>query len=140
MSGPVELEQCARNGTESGQSGEELRFCYITGCRDPADGQKLVDQIRKTEGITTGSVDLVPLDLTRLASVREFAAAVLAKGLKIHLLINNAGVMGIPFKLTPDGHETQFQVNYLSHFLLTNLLLPRMLESAASNQIGRAHV
>ena len=46
-----------------------------------------------------------------------------------------AGVMGIPYKETTDGFESHFQVNYLSHFLLTNLLLPQMNKTAIETGI-----
>jgi NAD(P)-dependent dehydrogenase (short-subunit alcohol dehydrogenase family) len=66
--------------------------------------------------------------------VRKFADEILAMNKPIHLLINNAGIMGVPFKETKDGFESQFQVNFLSHFLLTNLLLPKMIKTATECQ------
>jgi len=64
------------------------------------------------------------LDLASLASVSEFAASVLALGRPIDVLVLNAGVH-VPWsrETTPDGHELHWQVNYLSNFLLTHLLL-----------------
>jgi NAD(P)-dependent dehydrogenase (short-subunit alcohol dehydrogenase family) len=70
-----------------------------------------------------GDTEVRALDLASLASVREFAAAC---GAEIHLLINNAGVMAPPLTRTADGFESQFGVNHLGHFALTNLLLPRV--------------
>lgn len=70
------------------------------------------------------------LDLARLASVRAFAAAELADTRPIDLLINNAGVMALPERrVSPDGHELQFATNVLGPFVLTGLLLPRILEA-----------
>jgi len=48
-----------------------------------------------------------------------------------------AGIMLVPFELTGDGHESQWQVNYLSHFLLTKMLLPRLEESATEGMNSR---
>jgi NAD(P)-dependent dehydrogenase (short-subunit alcohol dehydrogenase family) len=74
------------------------------------------------------------LDLESLESVRRFAKEVLKDFPKIHVLINNAGV-SVPVsqcRKTKDGYEINFGVNHLGHFLLTNLLLPRLKESAPS--------
>ena len=49
----------------------------------------------------------------------------------------SAGIMLVPFELTADGHESQWQVNYLSHFLLTKMLLPRLEESASEGMNSR---
>ena len=71
----------------------------------------------------TGAVDVRPLDLTSLASVRAFAADWDGD---IDLLINNAGVMATPERCTDDGFELQIGTNHLGHFALTNLLLPNI--------------
>jgi NAD(P)-dependent dehydrogenase (short-subunit alcohol dehydrogenase family) len=68
-----------------------------------------------------------PIDLASLASVRAFAEAWLAAHDRLHLLINNAGVMFAPYGHTIDGFETHFGTNHLGHFLLTNLLVPALL-------------
>jgi NAD(P)-dependent dehydrogenase (short-subunit alcohol dehydrogenase family) len=69
------------------------------------------------------------LDLASLASVREFAER-LPDG-RVDLLINNAGVMAPPRRLTADGFESQFGTNHLGHFALTGMLLPRLLAAPA---------
>lgn len=66
------------------------------------------------------------LDLADLDSVRAFADGV--SGWRIDVLINNAGVMAIPEQRTAQGHEMQFGVNVLGHFLLTSLLLPKLTD------------
>ncbi len=65
------------------------------------------------------------LDLGDLRSVREAAAAV-AEGPPLDLLVNNAGIMVPPREETADGFESQFGVNHLGHFALTGLLLPQL--------------
>ncbi|EFJ45954.1 hypothetical protein VOLCADRAFT_93690 [Volvox carteri f. nagariensis] len=70
------------------------------------------------------SVESMDLDLGRLSSVRSFAEEWRRRGLPLHLLVCNAGVMGPPQRLeTQDGLEVQFQVNFLSHWLLANQLM-----------------
>jgi retinol dehydrogenase-12 len=82
-------------------------------------------------------VRFVPLVLDRLASVRECAAAVLVTGEPIHLLINNAGLAGQRGQ-TADGFELHFGVNHLGHFLLTQLLLDRVVRSAPARVVAVA--
>jgi NAD(P)-dependent dehydrogenase (short-subunit alcohol dehydrogenase family) len=83
----------------------------------------------------------LPLDLASLASVRQAAAALLARDRPLHVLINNAGVAGAR-GTTVDGFEPAFGVNHLGHFLLTTLLLDRLRASAPArvvNVASRAH-
>ncbi|XP_050450587.1 dehydrogenase/reductase SDR family member on chromosome X-like [Cataglyphis hispanica] len=95
----------------------------IIACRTTTAGEKLILEIRKS-GITSGRAKVYKLDNCSLESVREFAKKIKADYDKIHILINNAGVMFIPYRETEDGFEEQWAVNYLSHFLLVSLLLP----------------
>lgn len=79
------------------------------------------------------------IDLGSQASVRSAAAEVLALNTPIDVLINNAGVMAEdPYKKTVDGIENTFGINHIGHFLLTNLLMPRILEAASKR--GEARV
>ena len=81
----------------------------------------------KGEGVAatmSGSVEVRLLDVADLSSVRAFAADVGA----VDVLINNAGILGVPFSKSPDGVELQFATNHLGHFALTNLLLPRLTD------------
>ena len=70
----------------------------------------------------SGDVQVRHLDLADLASVRAFADTI---GL-VDVLINNAGIMAVPYALTRDGFESQIGTNHLGHFALTNLLLPKI--------------
>jgi len=72
-----------------------------------------------------GDVEVRRLDLQDLASVREFADGI-EPG--VDVLVNNAGIMAVPYALTKDGFESQIGTNHLGHFALTNLLLPKITD------------
>lgn len=72
-------------------------------------------------------IEVMALDLASLASIRQFAAVFQKRHERLSLLINNAGVMAVPYSKTVDGFERQFGTNHLGHFALTGLLLPTLL-------------
>jgi NAD(P)-dependent dehydrogenase (short-subunit alcohol dehydrogenase family) len=78
----------------------------------------------------------MPLDLASFASVRAFADSFNARFDRLDVLVNNAGGVLRQRSVTEDGHETQFQVNHLGHFLLTALLRPRLDASPAGRVIN----
>ncbi|XP_023031495.1 retinol dehydrogenase 12-like [Drosophila willistoni] len=88
--------------------------------------QEIVDET-KNNNIFTRLLDLSSLD-----SIRQFAKDFKAEQTKLHILINNAGVMRCPRNLTKDGFEMQIGVNHMGHFLLTHLLLDVLKASAPS--------
>jgi len=88
----------------------------VLAVRDPRRGEELRRAL-------PGDVSVRRLDLSDLESVREFAAGAPDR---IDLLINNAGIMGVPRRLSAQGHELQFAVNHLGHFALTVGLLDRL--------------
>ncbi|XP_023726530.1 retinol dehydrogenase 14 isoform X2 [Cryptotermes secundus] len=104
----------------------------IMACRDMGKAEEAAKYIRsETEGVEgAGTVEVVCLNLASLASVRQCVQELLQKLERIHLLVNNAGIMACPQGKTEDGFETQFGVNHLGHFLFTCLLLPRIIRSA----------
>ncbi|CAM6096865.1 unnamed protein product [Calypogeia fissa] len=122
-------------GCSSGIGVETARAIAATGAtvyctaRDMEKGKEALADILEPR-----RVELLYMDLTALDIVREAAEEFIAKTGErpINVLICNAGVMAIPAPgtTTADGFETQFGINYLAHFLLFNLLKPRLLASS----------
>jgi NAD(P)-dependent dehydrogenase (short-subunit alcohol dehydrogenase family) len=98
----------------------------VLACRSMEKGETAAARI----GSAVPRADVQPavLDLTALESVRAFAATAPDR---LHLLVNNAGVMAAPRGLTTDGFESQFGTNHLGHFALTGLLLGNLLAAPA---------
>ncbi|XP_071036244.1 polyprenol dehydrogenase isoform X2 [Parasteatoda tepidariorum] len=82
-------------------------------------------------------VEVWHLDLASLKSVKQFAEKYLLTKTSLHLLINNAGIMFVKEETTEDGYEKHFAVNYLSHSLLTMLLLPLLSKSGTHEKHSR---
>jgi NAD(P)-dependent dehydrogenase (short-subunit alcohol dehydrogenase family) len=73
----------------------------------------------------------VPLDLTSFASIQSAASFFSARESRLDILMLNAGIMAVPFSLTQEGYEVQLGTNHVGHALLTKLLLPTLLATAA---------
>ncbi len=105
----------------------------VMACRDQTRGEAALARLRKA--VPGALAELSLLDLASLQSVREAARRELESGLPLNVLINNAGVMAPPKRLTTaEGYELQFGTNVLGHFLLTALLMPA-LEKAPSARV-----
>ncbi|XP_076619638.1 polyprenol dehydrogenase [Colletes latitarsis] len=114
----------------------QLDMEVIIACRTPVAGEQTILKIRES-GITTGQAKVYKLDNSSLESVKQFAAEIKKDYKQIHILINNAGVMFCPYQETIDGFEQQWAVNYLSHFLLTALLLPLLKTGGLPEKTSR---
>ncbi len=134
MSGKV----CVITGTTSGVGYQAAIRLAKAGARivmivrNQQKAEKLCDEIRSLSGYPP---DYYLADFTRLSEVRQAAEAILANYPKIDVLINNAGVHMTTRQLTAEGYETAFCVNHLASFVVTSLLLKRMVESAPSRII-----
>lgn len=110
----------------------------IMACRNIEKAEAAAKDIREqcTNEPNTGQIVVTQLDLMSLNSVRNCAQHLLQSEERINLLINNAGVMMCPEGKTEDGFEIQFGTNHLGHFLLTMLLLPKIIKSAPSRIVN----
>ncbi len=103
-------------------------------CRNPERAAALQSEIAERTG--NREVEIVLADLASQAEIRRAAAHFLATGSKLDVLLNNAGVVQLERSLTVDGIETTFAVNQLAPFLLTNLLLERIVASAPARIVN----
>ena len=133
----------------------EDRICLITGATDGIgkatalklallgykvviigrDGEKIHGVIKDISGIYKNArLDFIQADLSDIAQVETLIATFKSRYNKLDVLINNAGVVTPNFKLTRDGFENTYQVNYLSPFILTNGLMP-LIERGTEGRI-----
>lgn len=96
--------------------------------RDRSRIEAARDEIEALSG--NRAIEMMAADLSSMASVRELARSFARRHMRLHLLVNNAGVQLWQRSITADGYETTFAVNYLAPFLLTNLLLDTLKASA----------
>jgi len=119
-------------GEEAVKKFVSLGASVVLGCRDREGVQAKFDKM-----LGERIVRVFSLDLMDMASVRSFAEEVLALDEDIAVLLNNAGIMFGPRKETQEGYEAQLCTNYLGHFLLSHLLLPKLMKTGTSEQESR---
>lgn len=111
-------------GASAAKTLHEAGHHVVVVGRSPEKTAKVADAL---------GVDSYLVDYSRLSSVRELAGRLLADLPRIDVLANNAGgIMGAERRVTEDGHELTFQLNYLAPFLLTHLLRERLIASGAT--------
>lgn len=101
--------------------------------RDLEKGAAAMEQVQAS--VPDAQLDLRPLDLADLSSVRTFASSFLEDHPELEILIANAGVMACPQGTTVDGFETQFGTNHLGHFLLIKLLTPALVTAGGARVV-----
>jgi len=116
----------------------------LMACRNQ---EKAAEALRRVREVATGPApEVVTLDLADLESVRVASETLVDTEGRLDLLVNNAGVMALPLRRTPQGFEMQFGTNHLGHFALTGRLLPLLARpvtarvvtlSSAAHRIGR---
>ncbi|MCO5578469.1 hypothetical protein L7F22_032312 [Adiantum nelumboides] len=136
----VTLGLCLHNltaivtGATSGIGAETARVLAKRGCCVivPARNLKAAQTIKDSILQETPHAKIIPLkmDLSSFSSVRSFAQQFLALNLPLNILINNAGVFCKTFRKSEDGYEMSFATSHLGHFLLTEMVLERMVRSA----------
>lgn len=108
-------------------------FRVFIGCRNKQKADAVLQELRAAS--PSGLGDLIELELGDFDSVRAAAKDFLSRGLPLNVLLNNAGVAG-QRGLTRSGFELHFGTNHIGHFLLTQLLLPKLRECAPSRVVS----
>ena len=130
---------CLITGTARGMGRIAARELAKLGARlilvdiKDAEGREARDEIVELTG--NDQLEFVHCDVSSLKQVRSLANHVLERYDRLHVLINNAGFVDPVYRLTEDGFEQHLAVHYLGHFLLTRLLLKRMMESAPARVV-----
>lgn len=126
-------------GSTSGIGLETVRVLADRGAevivagRNETKAHRILDDLRAE--MPEAQLEWHHLDTSSLASVREFAQWFIELGRPLDLLINNAGIMMVPYGTTVDGNELQFATNHLGHFALTGLLLPALDNAPAARVV-----
>jgi NAD(P)-dependent dehydrogenase (short-subunit alcohol dehydrogenase family) len=137
---PMRGRVCLVTGATSGigrataQALAGMGASVVLLARRPSELDRVAAEMRSSTG--NDDVTILPADLAVLDSVRQAAARFLAGHDRLHVLINNAGVSLNHRSVTVDGFETTFAVNHLAPFLLTNLLLELLKQSAPSRVVN----
>jgi retinol dehydrogenase 14 len=106
--------------------------------RNAARTAAALADIRRRCGARADAVEFLLCDLSSQASIRDLAATLLARCEKVDILVNNAGTVSVARQLTVDGIELTFAVNHLGYYLLTRLLLDRIVASAPARIVNVA--
>ncbi|KAJ8252870.1 hypothetical protein GJAV_G00206490 [Gymnothorax javanicus] len=122
-------------GYETARHLTSLGMHVVIAGNNDEEGAAAVKKINEEQ--KEGKAEFQYIDLASLKSVRQFVTKFKDRGLPLHVLVNNAGVMLVPEKTTEDGFELHFGLNYLGHFLLTNLLLDALKKSGTADCCAR---
>ena len=106
--------------------------------RSPEKGKAGIGEIKKMH--PSANIDLLQMDLMDLTTVVSAAKHFLSLEGVLHGLVNNAGIMATPFQMTKDGYESQWQTNYVSHWVFTEHLLPLLQRTANSLPAGSVRI
>jgi NAD(P)-dependent dehydrogenase (short-subunit alcohol dehydrogenase family) len=106
----------------------------ILACRNMAKGQAALESIQAE--IPEARVETMQLDLASLKSIHGFADEFKSRYDRLDILLNNAGIMMVPYRQTEDGFESQFATNHLGHFALTGLLIDILEKTPGSRVVN----
>ena len=106
----------------------------VLACRSMEKARVALDQIQSE--IPDAQVEIMHLDLASLESVRKFADQFNAQYDRLDVLLNNAGIMMVPYGVTEDGFEQQFGTNHFGHFALTGLLIDLLTQTPDSRVVN----
>ncbi|MGF7150748.1 NAD(P)-dependent dehydrogenase (short-subunit alcohol dehydrogenase family) [Sphingomonas zeicaulis] len=121
-------------GGGSGLGLETVRRLAGAGAQVVVPARTMVKARDALAGVA--GVEIAPLELGDRASIEAFAAAFLASGRPLHMLINSAGIMAVPLARDADGHEMQFVANHLGHFRLARALWPALVRAEGARIVS----
>lgn len=126
-------------GATSGLGAETARALAESGVRIIIPARNMKKAAKVKEGIEKScpgaDIILLEIDLSSLASIRRFCAHFLSLGMPLNILINNAGRYLPNLEFSEEKYELTFATNYLGHFLLTEILLEKMISTAEESGI-----
>lgn len=129
-------------GASNGLGLENARCLMKYGChviwavRSPEKADSVLRKLEEQEGKLEGKATILKIELSDLTSIKPFVESFLALNLPLHYLICNAGIMSPPaWAPSEQGFESMFATNNLSHFLLTELLMPKLKETASAGEV-----
>lgn len=102
---------------------------YLTA-RTSQRGNAAIEEIAKDVPSVKDKIHYLEIDMASFASIRRASDLILKENDRLDILMNNAGLAGIPSGMTVDGYEIQFGTNYMGPALFTKLLLPLLEETA----------
>jgi NAD(P)-dependent dehydrogenase (short-subunit alcohol dehydrogenase family) len=122
-------------GGYSGLGRETVRVLGKAGARVFVPARDVARATAALAGVS--GAEILPMDLADPASIDGFSEQFLGRGLKLHILVNSAGIMALP-ELVRDarGHELQFATNHLGHFLLTRRLWPALVKAQGARVVS----
>ncbi|GII89892.1 oxidoreductase [Sinosporangium siamense] len=136
LSGKTAIVTGANSGLGMITAGELARrgASVVLACRDTGKGNEAAARMRAV--LPHAHIHVARLNLADLRSVHEFADMMKDRHAEgVDLLVNNAGVMAMPYRRTSDGFELQFGTNHLGHFALTGLLMPLLLAGRGAPRV-----
>ena len=108
-------------------------FEVIMACRNIQKARGAKSKILQM--LPNAKITIMKVDTSSLDEVKKFVEQFEKQYHELHLLVNNAGIMMCPYKVTVDGFENQLATNYLGHFALTGLLLPMLTSTSGSRVV-----
>lgn len=106
----------------------------ILACRNIMKATKALDRLRSE--IPDAKAEVIQLDLASLKSIHKFAEKFKKDYSRLDVLVNNAGIMAVPYRTTEDGFESQVGINHLGHFALTSLLTDLLTSTAGARVVN----
>ncbi len=116
-------KEFVRNGAE-----------IILACRNMEKARKALDRLKNE--VPDAKIEVIQLDLASLKSIHKFAENFKKNYSRLNVLVNNAGIMAVPYRKTEDGFESQVGINHLGHFAMTGLLFDLLASTAGARVVN----